>query len=55
MPSVAKQRRRRVVLSVMGLGNSSAVSITLSTRRLEGTGRWGVLERYFVLNDGAYR
>lgn len=32
VPSVAKQRRRRVVLSVMGLGNGSAVSITLSTR-----------------------
>lgn len=36
--SVAKQRRRRVALSVMGLGNSSAVSITLSTRRPEGIG-----------------
>lgn len=36
--SVAKQRRRRVALSVMGLGNSSAVSITLSTRRPEGKG-----------------
>lgn len=42
--SVAKQRRRRVVRSVMGLGNSSAVSITLSTRRpggrVGGGGSW---------------
>lgn len=47
--SVAKQRRRRVALSVMGLSNSSAVSITLSTQHPEGkTGGGGSWELFCV-------